>query len=168
MNMALHKAWDSFLGPMLKRPKRLQVAALCHRGDGDDRRYLLITSRETKRWIIPKGWPIRGLKSNETALQEAWEEAGVKQGKVSARPVGSYTYQKRQPSGWSFPVETLVYSVAVSDIADRYPEVDERTRTWVTAEKAATLVEEAELQQIFRFQNGAPAKPISRLISARG
>lgn len=152
MNMVLHKAWDSFLGPMLQRPKRLQVAALCHKGIGDDRRFLLVTSRETKRWIIPKGWPIRGLKSNEAALQEAWEEAGVQHGSVSAGPIGTYTYQKRQSTGWAYPVETLVYSVAVVDLADTYPEVDERTRKWVTAQAAAGMVDEPELQQIFRDQ----------------
>ena len=54
--------WDSVLGPMLQRPKRLQMAALCHRGSGVNREYLLVTSRDTGRWVIPKGWPIRGLK----------------------------------------------------------------------------------------------------------
>lgn len=152
MYMVFQKAWDGFLGPILQRPKRLQVAALCHRGDGEDRRYLLITSRDTKRWIIPKGWPIRGLKSNEVALQEAWEEAGVKHVDVSKSPVGTYTYHKRQPSGWAFPVETLVYSVSVSDLADHYPEVDERTRKWVTAKTAAGLVDEIELKAIFLAQ----------------
>mgnify|MGYP001799723814 FL=1 len=152
MKMDIQKAWDEFLGPMLQRPKRLQVGALCHRDDGKERLYLLVTSRETKRWIIPKGWPIRGLSSNETALQEAWEEAGVRQGQVSADPVGTYTYQKRQSSGWSFPVQTLVYDVEVSDMADTYPEADERNRIWTTAEAAADLVDEDELKSIFREQ----------------
>lgn len=154
MNMKFHQAWRSFLVPMLQRPKPLQVAALCHRGDGAGREYLLITSRDTGRWIIPKGWPIRGLKSSEAALQEAWEEAGVKTGIVNAVPVGRYVYQKRQSSGWSFPVETLVYSVAVEDMADQFPEAGERTRKWVTADAAASMVEEPELQQILLDHGG--------------
>ncbi len=149
MNMVLHRAWESVFSPMLQRPKRLQVAALCHRGNKKSREYLLVTSRDTKRWIIPKGWPIRGLKSNEAALQEAWEEAGVKSGVAGTRPVGTYTYQKKQASGWSFPVETLVYSVAVNKLLEVYPEADERTRRWVSAQTAATMVDEPELQQIF-------------------
>lgn len=153
MNMVLQKAWSSVLGPMLQRPKRLQVAALCHRGEGKGREFLLITSRETKRWIIPKGWPIRGLKSNEAALQEAWEEAGVKCGIASDSPEGTYTYQKRQSSGWSFPVETLVFSVVVTEMSEEYPEANERTRQWVSAQEAAEMVDEPELRQIFLEQS---------------
>lgn len=150
MNVALHAVWDSFLGPLLQRPKHLQVAALCHRGTGDGREYLLVTSRDTGRWIIPKGWPIRGLKSNETALQEAWEEAGVRNSKASAAPIGRYTYSKKKPSGLEVPVETLVYSVAVGDLASDFPEAHERTRKWVKASVAADMVAEPELQSIFR------------------
>ena len=153
MSMAFHNVWDSVLGPLLQRPKRLQVAALCYRGEKDEREFLLITSLETKRWIIPKGWPIRGLKSNEAALQEAWEEAGVLRGDASSIPEGKYTYQKRQPSGWSFPVETLVYAVAVKELSEDYPEAELRKRRWVSAEIAATMVEEPELQNIFRDQD---------------
>lgn len=152
MNVALQTVWDSFLGPLLQRPKRQQVAALCHRGEGDSKEYLLVTSRDTGRWIIPKGWPIRGLKSNEAALREAWEEAGVKNSKATKDPVGTYTYQKRQPSGWEIPVETLVYSVAVKDLSTKFPEAHERTRKWVNAHDAANMVNETELKSIFRSQ----------------
>ena len=152
MNKVLHRAWSSVLEPMFQRPKRLQVAALCHRGERGKREYLLITSRDTGRWIIPKGWPVRGLDSHEAALKEAWEEAGVKTGNANSRPEGAYTYQKKQETGWSFPVETLVYSVAVTELSKEYPEAGERTRKWVTAEAAAEMVEEPELQQIFQSQ----------------
>ena len=113
MKNLFQAVWTGVLGPMLQRPKRLQVAALCHRGQGAARRYLLITSRDTGRWIVPKGWPIRGLSSNETALQEAWEEAGVKKGQASTAPIGTYTYGKRQNTGWTIQVKTLVSSVSV-------------------------------------------------------
>lgn len=150
MNDVFQIAWEDYLYPLFQRPKPLQVAALCYRGTGDEREFLLITSRQTKRWIIPKGWPVRGLESNEAALREAWEEAGVRRGEVSADPVGTYTYQKRQDTDWAFPVQTLVYSVAVRDVADRYPEHSERTRKWVSATAAAGMVDEEELQLIFQ------------------
>lgn len=150
MNAVLQTVWKSYLSPMLQRPKSLQVAALCHRGVGDDREYLLVTSRDTGRWIIPKGWPIRGLKSNEAALQEAWEEAGVRNSKATKKPVGTYTYQKRKSSGLEIPVETLVYSVEVKDLSKEFPEAHERTRKWVKADDAIEMVNEDELKSIFR------------------
>lgn len=152
MISALHNVWEFFPGPLLRRPKRLQIAALCHRGEGANREYLLVTSRDTGRWIIPKGWPIRGLKSNETALREAWEEAGVTGSKAANEPVGTYTYDKRHATGWATPVETLVYSVAVGGLLDEFPESHERKRRWVGAGTAAEMVNEEELKQIFRRQ----------------
>ena len=154
-----HAIWDALLGPMLRRPKRLQMAALCHRESGERREYLLVTSRGTGRWVIPKGWPIRGLRANETALQEAWEEGGVRGVVETSDPVGTYTYGKRQPNGVVVPVETLVYSVAVDDVQDRFPEAEERTRLWVPAEEAAELVNEDELKHLFHAQK------IRRLVS---
>ena len=143
-------AWSQFAVPAFRRPKWQQVAALCYRENRGRREFLLITSRDSKRWIIPKGWPIRGLRSHEAALQEAWEEAGVKDGETNEQLEGVYHYQKRQLSGWSFPVETLVFSIAVTEISDVYPEVSDRTRKWVSANEAATMVEEPGLQNIFR------------------
>lgn len=152
MNVALRTVWDGFLGPLLQRPKRLQVAALCHRENGYGKEYLLVTSRDTGRWIIPKGWPIRGLKSNEAALQEAWEEAGVRNSTATSDPVGKYTYNKRKPSGLEIPVETLVYAVAVEELCEDYPEAHQRTRKWVNADDAIEMVNEVELKSIFRSQ----------------
>lgn len=133
-----------------RRSKKLQMAALCHWDEGAGTRYLLVTSRDTRRWVIPKGWPIPGLTSNETALQEAWEEAGVRSSRASTLPVGRYWYAKRLTSGTDIPVETLVYSVTVQDLAHDFPEMLQRTRKWVTAEDAAGMVNEPELQSIFR------------------
>ncbi|KEJ96856.1 NUDIX hydrolase [Pseudosulfitobacter pseudonitzschiae] len=146
----LRKFWGATLAPMLQRPKRLQVAALCHRTKGDDTEVLLVTSRDTGRWIIPKGWPIRGLKSSEAALQEAWEEAGVRNSKATPAPIGTYTYDKRQSTGWDMPVETLVYSVSVNELSEEFPEAHERTRKWVLSREAADMVAEPELQMILR------------------
>ncbi|WP_424987525.1 NUDIX hydrolase [Microbulbifer sp. S227A] len=149
MSSVFQTVWEFFPGPLLQRPRKLQIGALCHRGDGSDREYLLVTSRDTGRWIIPKGWPIRGLKSQETALREAWEEAGVTGSKVVDEPIGLYTYDKQHDTGWATPVETLVYSVAVGGLMSAFPEAHERRRVWVDAATAAEMVQEEELKQIF-------------------
>ncbi|MCK0119135.1 NUDIX hydrolase [Loktanella sp. F6476L] len=145
-----NSVWDNVLGPLLQRPKRQQVAALCYRGDGADKEVLLISSRDTGRWIIPKGWPIRGKNGPQSAMQEAWEEAGVRKGTTDADAIGTYTYDKRQSTGWSIPVETMVYPVAVETIEDEFPEVSQRKRQWVSPDDAADLVQEPELQNILR------------------
>ena len=142
--------WDSFLSPMLQRPKRLQVAALCFRNQGDDRQVLLVTSRDTGRWIIPKGWPIRGLSSSEAARQEAWEEAGVSEGQMAAKSIRTYTYDKTLSSGLPVAVETMVYSFEVENLKDDFPESQERRRKWFSPSDAASLVRERELKSIFR------------------
>lgn len=150
MQAILLKFWDSFLSPMLRRPKRLQVAALCYRGRGSGREVLLVTSRDSGRWIIPKGWPIRGLSSPEAAMQEAWEEAGVSKGRADPQCIGTYTYDKTLRSGLPVAVETLVYPVAVECTKDIFPESQERRRKWVSPLDAAGLVQERELQMILR------------------
>lgn len=76
-----------------------QIAALpLTVGDDGNVRVLLLTSRETKRWVIPKGWPMKGRKPYEAAAQEALEEAGVI-GHTKKNPIGSYVYFKRRDSG---------------------------------------------------------------------
>lgn len=142
--------WENVLEPLLQRPKRQQVAALCYRGVGKGKQVLLVTSRGTGRWIIPKGWPIRGKNGSQSAMQEAWEEAGVREGTTETAAIGSYTYDKQQSSGWSFPVETMVYPVAVETLEDEFPEVKQRERKWVSPRDAANLVQEPELKSILR------------------
>ncbi|GAA6208992.1 NUDIX hydrolase [Cognatishimia sp. WU-CL00825] len=150
MSFLLKKAWDDFLCPMLQRPKRLQVAALCYRRTDSGKDVLLITSRDTRRWIIPKGWPIKGMDAPQAAMQEAWEEAGVSKGHGSTQSIGSYCYDKRMATGWTVPVETLVFPVDVQSLKDDFPEANERDRKWVPAAEAANLVHEPELRDILR------------------
>lgn len=151
MNPAFTRVLRDYVAPMFRRPKGLQVAALCTRGAGADKRVLLVTSRDSGRWIIPKGWPIRGLASSQAAVQEAWEEAGVKDGTATPDPIGSYAYDKTMGSGLPVPVETLVYSVDVKhDLATDFPEAGERQRRWVTPNEAANLVDEPQLKSILR------------------
>ena len=149
MTDSLRKAWAEFLRPLLKRPPRLQVAALCFRETTKDKKVLLVTSRDTGRWIIPKGWPIDGKDAAGAAMQEAWEEAGVREGNISAS-IGSYAYDKELSTGLPVPVETLVFPVEVTQLEDDFPEADQRRRKWVSPEKAANMVREPELQEILR------------------
>lgn len=150
MTEALIKAWEEVLRPFLLRPKRVQVAALCTRTGANGQEVLLITSRGTGRWIVPKGWPIKGKTGSQSALQEAWEEAGVIKAQVEDEPTGSYDYLKQRDNGTGEMVETLVYKVRVRELAKNYPERDERIREWMSPQKAADLVAEPELSALLR------------------
>lgn len=150
MTNALKTVWEEVLRPMFLRPKRVQVAALCYRETNAGKDVLLITSRDTGRWIVPKGWPIKGMDGPESALREAWEEAGVKDAEIDPIPVGQYDYVKGLDSGGKTTVSTQVYLTRVENLASDYPEADERTRKWVAPNDAANMVQEPELQAILR------------------
>jgi 8-oxo-dGTP pyrophosphatase MutT (NUDIX family) len=125
----------------------LQLAALCYRIGQKGREVLLVTS-SNGRWILPKGWPIDGLKARDAALQEAWEEGGVRKGKVAKKPLGSFLGIKRYDNGTEVACKTKVFEVKVRDLAKDYPEAEQRDRMWVTPKKAAKLVDEAGLKEI--------------------
>ena len=139
--------WADTLLSFFRRPPVLQLAALCHRETKRGREVLLVTSSHG-RWILPKGWPIEGKTSRETALSEAWEEAGVKEGKVAKKPVGTYHTVKRIEEGPELPCEMTVYAVEVGKVANDYPEADRRDRRWVSVDEAAELVDDAGLRGI--------------------
>lgn len=134
--------------PRASTPRRkpaTQAAALCLDSTGEH--LLLITSRDTGRWIIPKGWPMRKRSLPGTALREAWEEAGV-EGKVGRKELGLYHYDKLRGQGFAIPVQVHVFGIAVAGLADRFPEAGQRTRRWFTPEEAAGLVAEEGLQAL--------------------
>ncbi|MGC8203646.1 NUDIX hydrolase [Aliiroseovarius sp. PTFE2010] len=130
-----------------KRDARTQFGALCYRVRKDKPQVLLISSRGTGRWIIPKGWPMAGSTPAEAATIEAWEEAGVR-GRVHGPCLGFYSYDKRIESGEKFPCIVAVFAVSVAKLADDYPEADQRKRKWVSVKKAAKMVKEPELARI--------------------
>ena len=150
MMTILKNLWATVASAFGSPPKRQQVAALCYRGKGARKEVLLITSRDTGRWIIPKGWPMRGKDGPGSAMQEAWEEAGVRKATYAGDPIGCYTYEKRKADGVSFPVETTVYPVSVEKLENKFPEVKQRKRAWYRPKEAAKLVNEPELQSILR------------------
>jgi 8-oxo-dGTP pyrophosphatase MutT (NUDIX family) len=144
------RAWTDMFMPMIRRPRRVQVAALCYRETPRGKDVLLITSRDTGRWIVPKGWPINGLDGAGAALQEAWEEAGVTGAEIEAEPIGHYAYDKGLGNGLTVPVEAQVYLTRVSELEADYPEARERRRGWFAPQEAANLVDEPELKAILR------------------
>src|SRR4029434_4556697 len=95
--------------------KRVQYGALPYRlGAASGRPPLMaITSRETQRWVIPKGWPKKGKSPQYSAAREAFEEAGVL-GDVTQRPVGSFSYQKRLKNGAVVVCAVRVFALEVS------------------------------------------------------
>jgi len=105
---------------------------------------LLITSRETRRWVVPRGNPILGLSPHEAAAQEAYEEAGVR-GDVEPQVLGTYRYDKRRASGAVDEALVELFPLLVREILDEWPERHERERRWFVAEDAAASVAEEEL-----------------------
>lgn len=114
----------------------------------DGLKILLITSRETKRWVIPKGWPIDGLTPAESAAQEAFEEAGIR-GIANGMSYGHYDYQK-QLRGEVRHCRVDVFALEVNQILEKWPERRQRKRQWFDVEEAAGLVAEPALAAIIR------------------
>ena len=148
MDHVFKRAWRDMVLPIFKRPKRVQVAALCYRDTDEGKKVLLITSRDTGRWIMPKGWPIDGLDGSGAALQEAWEEAGVTEADIETAPMGIFEYDKGLGEGLTVPVTTQVYLTRVRELSEEYPEADMRKRAWFTPKEAAELVNEPDLKAI--------------------
>lgn len=138
------------LGQAGKTDVRTQFAALCYRVRKDKVQVLLVTSRGSGRWIVPKGWPMDGKTPAESAAQEAWEEAGVV-GTPDWRPLGMFSYSKvLDDEEDDLPCVAMVYGVRVKSVATEFPEVGQRKRKWVSRKKAASMVDEPELARILR------------------
>lgn len=128
---------------------RNQFGALCWRMHRGRVEVLLITSRDTGRWVIPKGWPMDGKTPAESAEQEAWEEAGVRGQKVN-EALGLFTYDKQRGAKEALPCVVSVFPLRVEELAARFPERKERRRRWFGAEKASKLVAEPELRALLQ------------------
>lgn len=126
-----------------------QYGALCFRykEGGSEIEVLVITSRESRRWIIPKGWPMKGKKPYEAAAIEAWEEAGVR-GRVKKKPVGQYTYLKELDDGNVTPCIVEVFQIEVTEIRTDFKERGQRVFDWVSPSEAAMRVREIELKSL--------------------
>ena len=150
---------------MFRRPPRQQYAALCYRfkKKTGELEMLLMTSRDTGRWVIPKGWPMQGKLSHEVAAREAYEEAGVR-GDVDESTLGSFTYLKVLKDGIKVPCKVQVYPLVVTELAKSFKEKGERKLEWVSCNEAVKRVREPELRDmILMFQQKIAAE---QLVSA--
>lgn len=136
------------LGSAAKRDPRIQCAALCYRVKKSGAvEVLLVSSRETERWIVPKGWPMNGKTPAEAAAVEAWEEAGVK-GKVIDLCIGLYSYNKALDDGSALACVVTVFPIRVKSLEDVFPEAGTRKRKWFKPAKAAKKVREKSLKRL--------------------
>ncbi|TCL66318.1 NUDIX hydrolase [Rhizobium sp. BK251] len=144
-----------------------QYGALCFRSTLDGPEVLLITTRETKRWMIPKGWPISGLKPRKVAEREAWEEAGVV-GRVRRKPFGDFVYDKRLNDGSEVRPIVEVFLIEVRRCRKHFPEMAEREAMWLTPADAARRVEEPALGRLllkFGFRSGGSRATLIRAMA---
>jgi len=125
-----------------------QIAALPVFWDGRDKlRVLMVTSRDTGRWVMPKGWLMDGKKPWTAAGIEALEEAGAI-GTISKIAIGTYRYEKLMDDGQSLLCEVTVYPMIVERLKVRWKERNARKRRWFSPKKAAKLVHEPELTEL--------------------
>ncbi len=125
-----------------------QHAALCYRRTGGGEvQILLVTSRDTGRWVLPKGWPKRSEDSGASALREAYEEAGVT-GRVMPGVAGYYGYDKMMPAGPALPCLVSVHAIETATMLHRFPEAGLRQRRWFSPADAAAAVAEPELKTL--------------------
>jgi 8-oxo-dGTP pyrophosphatase MutT (NUDIX family) len=151
-------------------PRTQQIAALPWREGDNGVEILLITTRTTRRWVIPKGWTMDGKADCEAAAIEAFEEAGV-EGHVEAIPIGRYGYLKILKSGKPRRLHVRVFALAVEKILEDWPEKAERQRQWYSPKQAVALCGEPELVPIlavFAKCQGVvlePVKPINKFMA---
>jgi 8-oxo-dGTP pyrophosphatase MutT (NUDIX family) len=132
------------------RPQRgpLQVAALPYRSREDGSiEVLLVTTRGTGRWMVPKGWPMRGKSHSEAAAQEAYEEAGVR-GPANPVELGRFAHEKTRFPEASINCTVAVFPMAVEQELTRWPERGQRSRRWFSIDDAARAVQSPDLAGI--------------------
>jgi len=129
-----------------KRRARRQYATLAYR-TSPELEIMLVSSRETARWVIPKGWPMKGRKPHAAAALEALEEAGVT-GLISKSLIGTYNYDKRLADGDVITCTVEVYPMMVEVELDDWPERQQRTRQWFSPIAAAEAVKEETLTRL--------------------
>jgi len=121
------------------RPAK-QVAAVPWRLNGDgELEVLLVTSRISRHWLVPKGWPISGKNDRQSALQEAFEEAGI-QGSATKKPLGKFEYLKIGNDGTDTPCSVSVFGISNVELLDDWPERGQRDRQWYLVDAAAAVV----------------------------
>lgn len=133
-----------------RRKPRQQYGALPWRRTPSGLEVLLVTSRRTGRWIIPKGWPISRLAPHEAAFQEAYEEAGIVAGDVDSKSIGHFTYFKKNKRGAERQCRVDVFMLEVKLEAAEWPESKKRKRQWFAIADAIAAVTEPELKTLLK------------------
>lgn len=128
-------------------PCHVQAAALPWREGEHGIEVMLVTSRETGRWVLPKGWPENDERLSEAAAREAAEEAGLA-GAVAGREIGRFYYGKELSSGLRMRCEVRVFPMRVERVADKWPERKKRLRGWFSPAEAASRVREPDLGEL--------------------
>lgn len=126
------------------------------RSDGE-LRVLLITSRRRGRWIMPKGWPMKGCSPLVAASREAFEEAGIF-GDISPKPVTTYRYVKALDDGSRAPCRVAVFGMNVRGTLSHWREKEQRQRRWFSLAAAADQLDDAELAAFVRTLDAAPER----------
>jgi 8-oxo-dGTP pyrophosphatase MutT (NUDIX family) len=145
----MQKVKSSAMDPTIVGVAPNQFGAICWRLRREKVEVLLITSRDTGRWIVPKGWAIPDIGPAGTAQTEAWEEAGIL-GEVSQNALGQFEYNKFLRPGAAVRCKVEVFGIRVKEVKDKFPERKERGRKWFAASKAARKVWEPELRDLLK------------------
>jgi 8-oxo-dGTP pyrophosphatase MutT (NUDIX family) len=140
--------------PKESAARRIQYAALPFRRNADAGvEVMLVASRGTGRWVIPKGWPIGRKAPHASAAREALEEAGVV-GKTGRDSIGTHTYEKRLANGTLVSCEVQVFPLEVKRQRKDRPEKEEREVRWLSPHEAAKAVQETALSEIILSMRG--------------
>ena len=140
---------------------QLQYAALPWRRAEGVLEILLVTTRHTGRWIVPKGWPLAGRTPSECAAHEALEEAGVV-GEIAAEALGSFRYNKHRKSGEIVPCRVHVFAMEVAHQRRNWAEKAARKTCWCSTDVALARVTEPGLRQLivkFAKSSGCKREP---------
>ena len=145
----------------------MQYGALPYRfTESSSLEILLVKTPQTRRWIIPKGWPIKGLKPPKSAAREAYEEAGIR-GVVRAKSVGTFSYEKRLEEGGAIVLcEVQVFPLKVKRQLKTWPEAHERMARWFEADRSIAVIKDMGLRELialFVKRMTAKAEVCSRL-----
>lgn len=136
---------------------RQQIAAMPLRWHKGDVQVLMVTTRDSGRWVVPKGWTMKGIKPWAAAAIEALEEAGAK-GEIAKDVFGTYHYDKVLSDGSRVECRVRVFPMIVEETKKNWKEKDERTRDWFGVKEAAKLVDEPELAQLLKSLAHKPKK----------
>jgi 8-oxo-dGTP pyrophosphatase MutT (NUDIX family) len=139
-------SWLQGISGLFLKPARLQIAALCVRPGEAENEILLVSTRDTGRMILPKGWPEKNKQAYETAVIEAYEEAGVV-GRAEPRSLGSFRAYKGLADGLKVRTKVLVFKLQFEKQLKKYPELGQRTCVWAPVSEAIEMADEKGLKR---------------------